>query len=113
MQDIENTPQLIRTTQQRVPSSRTFAELLILLFLYIALCPLVSMQAYNRLLLFPIKGNYDDTTSAQVRQIKKAEGVVGSKVSFAGQGGKRLCGWFFKRPNERRVILVSHGNGGN
>lgn len=75
--------------------------------LYVALSPRVSSGLYGRMLFHPDKypsGNY---------QMDEIDGVPVKEVFFPTARGRKLHGWFLKKPGSRRVLLFSHGNAGN
>lgn len=72
---------------------------------YVLLSPVVAAPIYDKLLFHPtVTGPFD------------AHAIVGTRienVSFPGKNGVMLHGWFLKVPDAKRVVLLSHGNGGN
>ncbi len=76
-----------------------------LVLYYILLSPIVAAPLYNMLLFHPtMTGFYD------------AHSVVGSRIEnvfFSSGNGVKLHGWFLRKAGAQKVVLISHGNGGN
>lgn len=88
-------------------------EFAILACVYVLLSPMVAMPLYERLLFFPITGEYDKALVSQFEKVLADRGITKVDATFPGPQGKQLRGWFFKQPHPGKVMLVSHGNGGN
>lgn len=81
-----------------------------LLLLYLALSPVFGMWLYNHLLFFPFT-NVIDTAPIY----KKIEAQTNSKkfdVTIPS-GTQKLNGLLFKKAQSKKIIIVSHGNGGD
>ena len=70
------------------------------------------MPLYNKILFFPDKSNYDQLVASELIKLANM-GTPRLDVYFPSANGTRLNGWLFKVPAAKRVVLVSHGNGGN
>lgn len=89
----------------------TKGDLVKLLILYIALSPLCAMGLYNYLLFFPFKDHMD--IHEIVAKIEAAQNAKRTNVTIPSGKGEKLDGWFFKKKESQKIIIVSHGNGGN
>lgn len=87
-------------------------ELLLISFTYVLLSPLVAMPLYNKILFFPDNRDYENETAIQFKKLAKI-GCNKRDVWFTSQSGNRLHGWILLFPKSKRIVLVSHGNGGN
>lgn len=87
----------------------TKSNLVTLLVCYVALSPVFGMGLYNHLLFFPFKENYD--LKEVFAKIETATNSKKSDVTIAS-GKEKLNGWLFKKSGAKKIILVSHGNGG-
>ncbi|MFA7335810.1 MAG: alpha/beta hydrolase [Candidatus Obscuribacterales bacterium] len=76
-----------------------------LLIYYILLSPIVAAPLYNMMLFHPsMAGTYN------------AHSIIGTKIEnvyFNSRNGSKLHGWYLPAAKAKRVILISHGNGGN
>lgn len=79
--------------------------------LYFALSPLIAMPLYNHMAFFPTTQNLD--ASGPIGQLEKLFHVEKKDVYFKSANGSKLHGWLFRNPRAKRVIIFSHGNGGN
>lgn len=112
MQKAESDAAHDRSVENKATATRIRSEFVILLLLYVLLCPLISIRVYERLMFFPSHGYDGQLVKAQMPRIL-SEGIKKYDVSFPGPNGNRLRGWFLKNPKQAKVMLVSHGNGGN
>lgn len=81
----------------------TTAALKILAY-YLLFSPLIAMPFYNTCIFHPyVTGAYDLT---EVGGVKKED------VFFSSQG-HRMHGWYFAKPEAKKLVIVSHGNAGN
>ncbi|MGH9550148.1 MAG: alpha/beta hydrolase [Terriglobales bacterium] len=81
------------------------------LALYIVLSPAVAMPVYSWMLFPSDKRVYD--TAGPMKQISQVLKVKTDELFFNAQDGAKLHGYFFHMPGAKKVMLVSHGNGGN
>jgi len=84
------------------------AKLTILFFL---ISPICLFQLTRILLFFPDQTQYDLKGPLQLIQQKLKTKV--EEVNFQSANGKDLNGLYFAREGSKRVLLLSHGNGGN
>lgn len=73
----------------------------------IALTPMIAQPVYNFLLFHPMKyplGRYVNTA---------VHGIKPNDVYFESTSGSKLHGFIYKVPGAKRIVLISHGNGGN
>lgn len=74
-------------------------------FYWVWLYPSLAMdRVYNHLLFHP---------RVEVPKTLSIAGLAIENVSFSSLNGKRLHGWFIQNPHAKKVVLFSHGNGGN
>lgn len=74
-------------------------------FYWVWLYPNIAMdRVYNHVLFHP---------NVEAPKTLSIAGMPIEKVSFKSQNGARLHGWFVQNPHAKKVILFSHGNGGN
>jgi fermentation-respiration switch protein FrsA (DUF1100 family) len=73
----------------------------------IALSPIVDQPLYNRIIFHPKKFLADDYAELPV------DGITPAEVYFKSASGVKLHGLLYKLPGAQRIILLSHGNGGN
>jgi fermentation-respiration switch protein FrsA (DUF1100 family) len=87
----------------------TKSNLVVLFAFYVALSPVFGMGLYNHLLFFPARESYDLTEIfAKIQSAthsKKTDVIISS-------GKEKLNGWLFRKSDAKKIILVSHGNGG-
>jgi pimeloyl-ACP methyl ester carboxylesterase len=109
-------PGLGRPVPKRQPRSvvRQCLELAVLYAgIYIALSPLVAMPLYN-LLLFPADSkDYSSVIATPIKQLHDQLGVHMREMFFSTPDGHKLNALYFVRPGATKLLLVSHGNGGN
>jgi uncharacterized protein len=81
--------------------------------LYVILSPpvWVSVGLYDSMALFPDKSHCD--ISKITSQIEDYFHLKVVDVHFPAMNGARLHGYFLKLPGAKKVMLYSHGNGGN
>jgi len=73
----------------------------------IGLAPVVGQPLYNSMLFHPQKyqaGDYANPT---------LNGTTPIDVQFKSDSGARLQGFLYRLPDAKRIILLSHGNGGD
>lgn len=75
--------------------------------LYVSVSPLMSESLYSRVLFFPKK------LCTEYNDFKKYNLSRPEFVAFTNNAGNRLTGWYFKSPAEKRVAVLSHGQGGD
>ena len=86
-------------------------DLVKLFILYIVLSPVCAMGLYNHLIFFPFKDQYDLKDA-----IAKIESATDSKkidLTIPSANNQTISAWYFKKSGAKKIILVSHGNGGN
>jgi fermentation-respiration switch protein FrsA (DUF1100 family) len=83
------------------------AFLLILIFLYIYLCPCRDMKRFNSMAFHPIR------LEAGKEPLPALDKASVENVYFVSKSGKRLNGWLFRLPGASNVVLFNHGNAGN
>ncbi|MBS1956664.1 MAG: alpha/beta hydrolase [Cyanobacteria bacterium SZAS-4] len=86
-------------------------DLVKLFILYIALSPICAMGLYNYLVFFPFKDHMD--IHEIVAKIESAENAKRTDVTIPSGNGQKLDGWLFQKKDAKKIIIVSHGNGGN
>lgn len=86
-------------------------DLVKLFILYIALSPICAMGLYNYLVFFPFKDHMD--LHEIVAKIESAQNAKKTDVTIPSGKAEKLDGWFFKKKGAEKIIIVSHGNGGN
>lgn len=79
----------------------------ILLVVYLLLSPVVAMPIYKTMLFFPVKYPSGAYEVPAVDNFKKED------LTYPSGDGVKLHAWFFRNPESDKVVLVSHGNGGN
>jgi uncharacterized protein len=88
-----------------------FAVVVEIICLYVVLCPLLWMPMFNQVLFQPDKTEYDMKTVNQ--QFQSMFHVHREDLMFDGPRGTKLSGSYFELPGNDKVVLISHGNGGN
>lgn len=78
-----------------------------LVWVYILMSPRLAEPLYYPA-LFQSK-----TFPAGLWQRTKVLGIERQECFFRNKNGETLCGWLFSAPHASKVILLSHGNGGN
>jgi fermentation-respiration switch protein FrsA (DUF1100 family) len=68
--------------------------------------PLMSLYATS-MLFHPMPPD------EELYQIDNIIGVKKQDIYFKSAAGNKLHGWFFEKPNSKKIILIAHGNGGN
>lgn len=94
-------------------ASNSRTQIVILIALYLLLCPLWSWPLYERMLFFSAQKGHSETAKTRVQQIVIRDHIQWRDVIFQKPDGTRLHGWFFQVPQPKKVVLLSHGNGGN
>lgn len=75
--------------------------------LYISLSPATNESLYGRILFYPRK------MCTKFKDFKKHRLNEPEHVIFKNGNGDKLTGWYFKSPIEKRVVVLSHGQGGD
>jgi len=82
-----------------------------LLAAYVLLSPVVGMPLYNKLMFFPFDQGED--VSVFIKQIQQQTGGKQSVLTIDTPSGERLNAWYFKKEGAKKLVILSHGNGGN
>jgi hypothetical protein len=82
-----------------------------LLAAYVLLSPVVGMPLYNKLVFFPFDQGED--VSVFIQQIQQQTGGKRTVLAINTPSGERLDGWYFKKEGAKKLVILSHGNGGN
>lgn len=81
------------------------------LLLYVLLSPMVAWPLYSALLFHPDRRTHD--ISVAMKLLKDFYKAEREDVSFRSANGRTIRGWYFEKPDAKRVFLVSYGRGGN
>jgi len=87
-------------------------EVLFVVALWAILSPLVAMPVYERLLFFPDKSDPVKTLGLFCNDPRLLCDSC-QQVTIGPTAGVTLSGLYFKLNKAQKVVLVSHGNGGN
>jgi fermentation-respiration switch protein FrsA (DUF1100 family) len=90
-----------------------FALAIFIVGMYVVLSPTVceSLGLFNGVLFYPDTQHYDiSKLEAQIAQLYHTKV---RDVTFVTRDSAKLHGYFIRLPGAKKVILYSHGNGGN
>ena len=83
------------------------------LIFYVALSPFIAGPLYDAMLFHPDRSDYSKLVRNCGGQLKKELSVQSKELTILTPDGRRLAALYFKKPGACKLILVSHGNGGN
>jgi len=86
-------------------------DLVKLIILYLVLSPICAMGLYNHLVFFPFKEQYD--LKEVFAKIESSTHSKKTDLTIPSGTNQTLSAWLFKKTGAKKIILVSHGNGGN
>lgn len=77
---------------------------------YVLLTPMIAMPLYSKMIFYP---DYPSRYNPEDYKVDSLAGIAREELYIPTSHGKRLHCWFFRKPEAKYVVLLSHGNASN